>query len=1075
MKKFYSIIGIFVLMFSYTLVFSQGSTTSALIGKVTDNTGSSLPGATVLLVEINSGTPYGTITDDKGFYRLANVNPGGPYKLTISYVGFEPSINEDIYLSLGQTLKSDVSLSESATTLADVEVIGQRNDIFDGNRTGSETNISETDIKRMPSVGRNLSDLARLTPEATVNSNGGISIAGQNNRYNAIFINGAVNNDVFGLAASGTNGGQIGLSPFSMDIIDQINVNVAPYDIRLGGFTGAGINAVTKKGNNEFTGTAYFYFRNQSLSGKTPYALVENLPDPDASREKLADFSSSIYGFSLGGPVIKDKVFFFANAEIQKDENPRPYSYDQYNGSYTSEEIQSLSNYVQSTYGYDPGTFLSSTNTLDALKLFGRLDWNINKQNKLTLSYQYTGGKAIQPGSSSNSSIYFSNSGQDFTSNTNVVTAELKSNISNRFSNSLLVGLTFVRDNRDPMGDNFPYVRIRDGSSNVYFGSEQYSTANILNQNIITVTDNFEIYSGTNTFTVGMNIEYYDFYNLFIRQNFGSYQFSDLATFLGSDPIAYQYDRTYSLLDDVTGDGSIAAADFNVVQVGAYGQWAKQWSDNFKTTVGLRFDIPMFTSDPPVNQQFNDSIIPILESYGYDLKGAETGKMPAPSLLLSPRIGFNWDVKGDLRTQLRGGVGIFTSRLPFVWPGGSFTNNGVTLGGMRTYDVAFNSVWDDQPSLPAGRPSGEVDIFAKDFKYPQVFRASLALDQKLPGGIIGTIEGTYTKTINNVLYTNMAYIQDGNLPATTGDTRATYSKIDLSSVNGGYTDIVFGDNTNKGSAYNITVRLQKNNFYGLSVMLAYSYGNAKSMNDGTSSQNVSQLKVPNINGMNNLDLTTSNYAMGSKYNAFLNYKIEYAKHLSTTIGLYFNGQYAQRYSYGVNDLSGSVYLGLDSQDLSLFYIPTSDEDIRLVDIPDGATAAQQWADLNSFIEGDDYLSQHRGEYAERNSNASPFQNIIDLHISQDFYVTTKGGKRNTLQVTFDVFNFTNMLSKNWGKQYYVSGYYNNYSLINLVGFAEDGTPEYQFTAPKGDVWSIDDAGLNSSRWQAQIGIRYIFN
>jgi hypothetical protein len=1082
MKQSYKLLLTVVLFLITAGLFAQGTTTSGFNGKITDNNGAPLTGATIVAVEGSTGAQYGTISDDQGLYRLPNLNPGGPYTLTVTFVGFQTYTQPDIYLNLGQTLKLDIKLSETATTLKDVEILGIQNDIFDGNRTGTQTNISNENLERMPTIGRNISDFTRLTPQAKVTTSGGLEVGGMNNRYNAIFIDGAVNNDVYGLSESGTNGGQTGISPFSLDIIDQFTISVAPYDIKQGGFAGAGINAVTRRGTNEFTGSAYYYFRNENIAGKTP------TDNEDLEREKLKDFSSNTYGFRLGGPIIKDKLFFFANAEIQQDETPQAFDYTTYKGDLTTEDLDGLTNFVKTNYGYDPGSYTGGVRTLDGLKLFGRIDWNISEKHKLTVRHQYTKAEQVTPGAPSSTNIVFSNAGISFPSTTNSTAIELKSIFSATYSNDLIIGLTFVRDDRDPMASNFPYVRIKDGSGNIYFGSEEFSTANYLGQDIITLTDNFEIYKGKHTFTVGTHNELYSMYNLFIRQNFGSYQFDNLDVFM-NEGYAYQYDRTFSLVDDVTGDGSAAAADFKALQIGIYGQWEYQWSDRFTTTAGLRFDLPMFLDQPPVNEDFNNNLVTIInDSTSYPLDhgtsemptmNAVTGEMPSTKIMVSPRIGFNWDVTGEKTTQIRGGIGIFTSRIPFVWPGGSYTNNGVTTGGMRLLaadSVKFNPEWDEQPVLTS-QPSGQVDLFDKDFKFPQVLRASLAVDQKLPWDLVGTVEFVYTKTLNNVLYYNYRYSQTGELTGT-GDNRPIYSKIDMNGAK--YTDIIYGTNTNKGYSYNITGSLRKDNFYGFSGYLAYTYGHTTSVNDGVSSQNSSQWRVGNVRGKNDIDLAISDFDMGSRVVTFLSYKKEYAKHFATTIGLYYNGQSGPRYAYGYADGS-SKYLGEDNQSLELIYVPVDQNDIYLVDLKDAdgnvtLSAEQQWIDLNEFIENDEYLSGRRGEYAERNHSRAPFMNIIDLHLAQDFYIDVNG-KRNTLQFTFDIFNLTNMLNSEWGRMYYVSGYYNVYPLVKFEGFQEDNTtPQFSYTKPKGDnIWSIDDSGLQSSRWQAQFGIRYIFN
>ncbi|MCB8999980.1 MAG: TonB-dependent receptor [Bacteroidales bacterium] len=1065
-------------LLSFSMSYGQ-VTTSGMNGKITGPDGKGLAGATVVAVHTPSGSQYGTSTDMDGNFRIPNMNVGGPYKVTVSFIGYEPYVNEEVYLNLGQTYKLSTELRETSASLEEIQVVGVRNNVFDGNRTGSETNISQQAIDNMPSIGRNFSDYTRLTPQARVTQLGGVEIAGTNNRYNSIFIDGAVNNDVFGLTNQGTNGGQTGISPFSMDIIDQISIQVAPYDIKLGGFAGAGINAVTRRGNNDFQGSAYYITRNEGMAGLTP------TDDATASRSKLTPFTSNTYGFRLGGPIIKNKLFFFMNAEMQKDETPQPFDFTTYNGAATAADLSALVTKLNA-YGYDPGGYTDVSNTLDGKKFFIRLDWNINDVNKLMIRHQYTNAEQTSPANSSITAIRFANSGIFFPSTTNSTAIELKSNISNEMSNNLILGITSVNDDRDPMGNNFPYVRIKDGTSNIYFGSEEFSTGNQLKQNIITLTDNFELYKGKHTLTFGTHNEFYKMYNLFIRQNFGSYQFNSMADFMGDLP-AYQYDRTFSAVDDITGDGSKAAAEFNALQLGVYAQDEIQVSDKFKLTAGLRIDVPMFLSSPSLNADFNDNVIPILEAAGWDLEGAKTGQTPDPAIMFNPRVGFNYDVKGDQTFQLRGGAGIFTSRIPFVWPGASFQNNGVVTGGMRVTaagspELLFNPDWNNQPVLPPTQPSGQVDIFAKNFKFPQVFRTSIGLDKKLPWGLIGTVDVIYTKNLNNVMYHNLRYVKNGTL-TNGGDNRPIWTKVDYgvdgtTGKNRAYTDIMLGTNTSKGYSYNISAQLQKNFSNGFTGSVAYNLGHAKSMNDGVSSQNSSQWRVPNVRGKNDLDLAYSDFDMGSRVVGFVSYKKEYLKSMATTVSLFYTGQSGPRYSYGYAD-GGSAYFGEDNNSLDLLYVPKDASDINLVDITvsgNTLTAAEQWTNLDAFINGDEYLKSHRGQYVERNHSRLPFTNIFDFRVAQEFYVNA-GGAKNTLQVSFDIFNLGNLINKDWGRIYYSSGaYYNNYPLVKVEGFEADGTtPRLSFQTPKNNTtYAIDDSGLLSSRWQGQLTIRYIF-
>jgi len=1074
------------LAFSIFVLYSNAQvTTSSIFGVVTGNGVETLPGASVVAVHTPTGTQYGTITDADGNFRIPNMSVGGPYKINVSYVGYKTYTRTDVFLSLAQPLKFSVNMNSSDSMLKGVEIVGNRYDPFDGSHTGSETNVGSTSIERMPSIGRNFSDYTRLTPQAKVTQSGGVEVAGTNNRYNSIFIDGAVNNDVFGLTDQGTNGGQTGISPFSMDIIDQVSIQVAPYDVKLGGFAGAGINAVTRRGTNEIQGSAYFIHRDEGLAGLTP------TDDESVERKKLVDFSSNTYGFRVGGPIIENKLFYFINAEIQKDETPQPFDFSTYNGNASESDLNSLIAKLNS-YGYDAGLYNGANKTLEGSKVFARIDWNINKVHRLMVRHQYTKAEQISPSNSGITAIRFANSGIYFPSTTNSTAIELKSNFNSRMSNNLIVGLTFVRDDRDPIGGNFPFVSIKDGTGKIYFGSEEYSTANQLSQNIYTLTDNFEIYKGKHTITIGTHNEMYGMYNLFIRQNFGSYQFNSINDFV-NDKKAYQFDRTFSAVDDVTGDGSTAAAEFSALQIGLYIQDEYQVSNKLRLTYGLRADMPMFLDQPKENTDFNDNVIPILEAAGWDLEGAKTGQTPSPKVMLNPRFGFNYDVKGDKTLQIRGGAGLFTSRIPYVWPGASFQNNAVTTGGIRTTTTSgdtnqlyFNPNWNTQASVPPTQPSGQVDIFAKDFKYPKVFRANLAIDKKLPWNLVASVDFTFTKNINNVLYYNLAYRPTDSLSkhlTGSGDERPISEKISLGNdPNTGksrkYTDIILGTNTKEGYSYNFTAQLQKEMTKGFSGSIAYSYGRAYSMNDGVSSQNSSQWRVANVRGKNSLDLAISDFDMGHRITGFVSYKREYLKHTATTISLFYTGQSGSRYSYGYADGS-SKYLGEDNQSLELMYVPKDANDINLVNLISGSdtiTPAQQWADLNTFIENDEYLNSRRGQYTERNHSRLPFTNIFDARIAQDFHVNVKG-KKNTIQIAFDVFNLGNLINKDWGRIYYSSGaYYNNYPLVKMAGFEADGTtPKYTFTKPKGETYAIDDSGILSSRWQGQITVRYIFN
>ncbi len=1056
-------------------------TTSGIKGRVSSQ-GENLTGATIVLVHEPTGAQYGTIANESGMYNLPNLNPGGPYTLTSTFIGYQDFVKREIYLTLGQTLQLNIKLDEAAMDLAEVQVVAVTSGVFDGNTTGSKTTVTSEQLNTLPTISRGISDFARVTPQAKINENGGLEIAGQSSRYNSFTIDGAVQNDAFGLAENGTNGGQIGINPMSMDIIDQLTISLSPYDVTQSGFAGAGINAVTKSGTNRFNGSVYGFYRNQDIAGKTP------TDDPDIDRVKLEDFTSKTYGATVGGPIIKNKLFFFTNVEIQREETPKPFDFADYANNAdqpaSKAEVDALRNKMIDSYGYDPGTYEDTKETLEAEKFFFKVDWNINKTHKFSIRHQYSKGVSIDPSTSSRSSIYFSNSGKDFSSITNSTTAELKSVFARKFANQMRIVYTNVDDNRDPMGSKFPYIEIQD--ERIQLGSEQYSTANRLKQKTFTFTDNFNIYAGNHNVTLGMHHEYYDMFNVFIRRNYGYYRYGSLADFMDDPNNANRYRRSFSLVDDVTGDETAAAAEFKVLQLGFYAQDDWQVNDNFKLTYGVRMDIPMYLDDPIVNKDFNDNVIPYLEdNYDVDFMGAKTGQMPDAKPLISPRVGFNWDIKGDRSMQLRGGAGLFTSRIPYVWPGGAYNNNGISVGGMDLSgdDVPnFNPGWDQQPTIE-GVPSGQVDIFAKDFKMPQVFRANLAYDRKLPYGINSTFDVTFTKNVNNVTYQNLLVQNKGKKLTGTGDDRILWEDIsdeleDEVTIEGEYTGVYLGSNTSKGHSFNFSAQFDKTWRKNLFASLAYNYGIAKSMNDGQSSQNSSQWRVPNGNGRNNLDLGYSVYDLGHRIVANVAYKFEYSQFANTTVSLFYNGQSGGRYSFGYDN--SDSYVGpagdnVDGRDITLMYIPKDQSDIVLVD--DGEyTAAQQWNDLNAFISGNDYLNDHRGEVMERHAQRMPFEHTIDLKFMQEFKFKVSPDRENKIQITFDIFNFTNMLNKDWGRMHYSLGDYGVYRLLEFQGYQEGtNTPTYTYINNSGDeTYGIDDSGLQSSRWQAQIGVRYIF-
>jgi len=841
------------------------------------------------------------------------------------------------------------------------------------------------------------------------------------------------------------------------------------------------INAITRSGTNDWEGSVYGFVRNQSLVGKTPTSLVEN----DDEREGVADFTALTYGMRVGGPIIEDKLFFFLNYERQDDETPQPFNINNYDGRSSQADIDGLSNFLQSTYGYNPGIFDNNTRTLESNKVTVKLDWNINENHKLSLRHGYVQGDNLEARNSGDRNIGFLNGSESFLTTTNSTALELNSTFGNKFSNNLIVTHTSVRDDRDPLGEPFPTVDIQDGGGTISFGSEPFSTANLLNTDLTTITNNFEIYAGKHTVTLGANLEFANIKNLFFAFNYGDYTFEDqfnddgdlissgLNQFLtGQDADVYQHG--YSLVGDGTvGDESAGSADFKTFQAGFYVQDDIQVTDNFKATLGARIDIP-YWRDGAVNDDFNNRTIPLLEAAGKDLQGARVGQGVQGIAHFAPRLGFNWDVNGDRTTQIRGGIGIFTSRLPLVWPGGTYNNNGITGGFNFEFGQPFvadiNNQFED-PAPGSGNVGGNIDLLAEDFKLPQVIKYNIAIDQKLPiWGLIGSVDFLYTDVITDIYYENL------NLGGPVGnyegaDTRPFYDR--RAEIDDTYQRIILASNTGGGNATNLTFSLRKPFENGFSGMVSYTYGESNKVFDGTSSQNSSQWRnIQSVNGKNSdIPVSRSDFAAGGRYLANVSYELAWNDNVKTTVGLFYEGSQSRPFSFTYRE--GRDLLNDDSRDNALMYIPRDASEI--VFSGDAAEQAAQYERLETFINSIDYLKENRGKYAERNAVRGPWSHILDLKLLQDFSMNF-GNKKHTFQISADIFNFTNMLNKDWGQRNFV---FSNVSPLQTV--STGSTPV--FTINNGDVNpdgtpninQVNDNNFQSSRWQAQLGLRYIFN
>lgn len=1015
-------------------------TSSTISGSVKNASGEAQVGATVKATHMPTGTVSTVQTDKSGFYSIVNLIPGGPYSVVVTYVGFEQIEENNIRLQLGENYRLDLVLGTTQSTQLDAVVVtGSRAP----RKTGAATSIGKEQIATLPTLSRGLSDFTRLTPQANGNSFGGA-----NNRFNNITIDGAVNNDVFGLAGSGTPGGQAGTQPISLDAISELQVVLAPYDVSYGNFTGAGVNAVTRSGTNNLEGSVYYFVRNENTIGKDPKTRVAS-----------DDFTIKQYGFRLGGPIIKNKLFYFVNAELGREATPSLYNIGQSNVANNPSEINALADFVKTEYGYDVGgTGLVNTERKND-KVFARIDWNINDVHRLTLRHNYI--KAYDDIFSRSNSIFrFGNNGYRFNNKQNITVLELKSRFSNQWSNSLILGLHSIKDYRSTFGDLFPQVEISHNGGTIQFGSDRSSTANALDQNIFEITDNLKYFKGAHTFTFGTHNEFYKFSNLFINNLNGRWQYASIDDFYLNNPRSFT--TTYS--QDLSNPKP--RAEFNAAQFGLYAQDEWRINNLFTLTYGLRVDMPLINSTPTDN--------PAAKTLG----DYSTTNIPNKQLLWSPRVGFNYDLRGDRSLVLRGGVGIFTGRVPFVWISNQFSNTGMMLSTISQNSPNINGgngfIPDaSQQHTAIGAVAGstfEVNLIDKDFKLPQVLRGNLALDMKLPGGINATVEAMYSKTINNVLY------QDVNLDYTSqttvnpaynngADDRIAFgSSNNARRINDNITNAIYITNTNEGYAYNLTASLNKS-WNWLFLQASYNYNVAKDINSGTSSTALSNWEYVQVVGdPNNPALGFSSHMLRHRFTGVASFNIPWNAVTKTNISFFYQGNSGQRFTYLVNgDLNSDGRFGND-----LLYIPKDASEITFVDRIVGGnvvnTAAEQLNAFMAYIDNDKYLSKNKGKYAERNGAELPWQHVVDMRLAQDVNFKI-GSKVHTFQITFDIFNFTNLLNKNWGHQYFVSNQASTIISTATVG----GQAGYTFV-PGTDVKSMSFG----SRWQGQFGVRYSF-
>jgi hypothetical protein len=1101
---------LFTLAIAFAASFSMFAqvTTSSMSGTVKDNNGQPLPGATVTATHLPSGTKYSTISSTDGIFNLPGLRIGGPYEVKIDYVGLKSDIFENIILRLGEPYNINSQLYISEQVLENVIVSAKARKAAT-ERGGMSSVMSTRQLTTLPTLSRSITDFTRTTPQANGNSFGG-----RDGKYNNITLDGANLNNNFGLSNDPLPGG--GNNPVSLDAIEEVSVSLAPYDVRQGNFTGANITAITKSGTNTFHGTAYTYWQNDGLQGWKVAGV-------QASHPKI---KSNIYGASVGGPIIKNKLFFFVNGEYEKKPPSSGITWTPTGGSgqgnvsaVSADSLRLVSEHLQSAYGFDPGAydnFAAFKNTNH--KLIGKIDWNITTKHKLTLKYSdFKGEQDFLPSQSggiagADIATYgpkFSASAMGFS---NVIytqedivksgALELNSNFSNKISNQFLA--TFTRNNSDKThpGATFPFIDIMAADKRNYIsaGNEPFNANNNkVHNDVLTITDNFSYYTGKHSLTLGASYEHQKVGNMFMPGSQGYYLYSSVSDFLNNRP-PVKFAQTYSMIE---GQEAVFSAQLKIGQLAIYAQDEINVTPKFKLNIGLRVDKPVYPEQPLENPATSALVFQSIKDESLQLS---TGKWPKPAALFSPRASFRYDIYGDKSLIIRGGTGLFTGRIPFVWLTNIPTNSGMyqysakvlTTSANPPVDMsdflfnpdphAYNPFYNSTiastyptyfPTTAGTVASTNIVFTERDYKFPQVWRTDLAFDQQLGRNWRVTVEALYTKDVN------ATYMYDANMKApdatvkTGSYTRSAYSASTnaLRRINPSVSNAIILANTSKGSSFVLTGQVERTFFKGFYGSLAYTYTYAANLTENPGSQAASTYNG-NVTGgtLNDLELAYSNYAVPHRIVGIVSYHFEYLKHLGSTISFIYEGATQGKYSYVY---SGSVN-NQGQNSANLLYVPKDAADPNEISFVDhnytingqtvAYTSAQQAALFEAYIKQDPYLSKHRGQLTERNGAQFPWYNRLDMKFVQDIF-TGIGKQRHTVQFSADIFNVANLLDDNWGARKITT-------VRNPLTFAGATNGVANFYITPYNSLPVSQTFVNnvstSTTWAVQLGVRYIF-
>lgn len=1055
MNQIFSLILLLGLPF---FAFSQ-ITTGSIEGTITDQESNEpLIGATIVATHEPTGTEYYQTVQIDGSYILSNLRTGGPYLLEISYVGYEQLKQKDIYVSLGQATKLSLKLRNSATLLdEEIVVTIDKDNPFDGTKDGASTILDGDKLEKTPTLNRSLQDITRLSANGSQSSFGG-----NNYRFNNLSIDGVSNNDVLGFqepssgaggsVASGTPGALAGTQPISLDALEEVQVSLAPFDVRMGNFTGANINTVTRGGTNKFEGSVYMFGRNQWLTGV----------NVDDGKTPIPTYYDVNIGGRLGGPIIKNKLFFFGNYEYAVRNEPILNVPGTESSNIPQSVINQVTNHLQANYNYDPGIAGPTNIEQTSHKAFLRFDWNIAKNHQLTLrdNLVFAHADRLERGSSI---FKYGSQAYRHHNRTNSLVAELKSSFSNNMSNHLIVGWNNIEDHRTFTGRIFPHIEINYNTSNTIFIGP-YREASIYSSTInsVQLTDNFTIHHKKHKITIGTSNDFYDIHYCFLTAWNGRWEYKSVNQFLNDMPSRIRGVYNYTNNDYEFNRGN-PSAKFGLALLSFYVQDRYRFSEQFSITGGLRIDMQVNLNPAPVNQEVMNT--PEFANYNNTYGGIPQ---------FNPRVAFNWVVDKNQTFQLRGGSGLYSGRIPFAWYAYSYYISGNDYGNIDIRPAGDTVQITDNLSDLRSQQSNltEINLIENNFKLPSVWRSSLAFDVKLPHKIFLTLEGVFSKSIQSITFRS-ANLKDSTATFAGADNRSYYlGSSSERKINSNFTNVFVLGNTDKGYQYNITLTASKKigNFFN--AFIAYTFGESKDLVNGVRNSMAANWNVNQAVNSNNPDLTYSNFDIRHRFVFNVSYLHKWSKSHETLINLIATVQSGSPFSF--------VYAGDLNRDGSsrndVIYIPRNSSEIRFRDMMDEqgnvtVSAAQQWEQFNTYIENNEYLRAHRGQYASRNGARTPWNGQIDLRLSHTIYFKRDKNKQR-LEISLDIINLANLLHYKWGWQTFVPNVRNaSYSLLDFKGIDGDNVPTFQFDNPQGNPWQVDQ--LNS-RWQMQLGLRWSF-